>query len=114
MRFYFSVRLSLIPLVFRKAEQVDCDGHDDDGSRSYGLLLAFDSDDPEFARGVEIGILFERLERDGCLDHQTVTAANAEMVIRLAEAKGLPFRADALGDGWLSVSIGEGARHDGT
>jgi hypothetical protein len=36
------------------------------------------------------------------------------MVIRLAEAKGLPFRADALGDGWLSVSIGEGARRDGT
>lgn len=75
---------------------------DEDGE--YGLVLPFDTDDPEFTRGFETGQLWERLERDGMAD-QLIHAENAEMVMRMAEAKGLGFRADDVGNGWLAVTI---------
>lgn len=78
---------------------------DENGSAGWGLVLAFDTDEPEFTRGVEAGMLWERLERDGCAA-QLVSAANAEMVMRMAEARRLEFRADDLGGGWLHVVIG--------
>ena len=80
-----------------------------DGGTGYGLLLAFDTDDQEFARGVEIGMRFTELDRDGFLDHVCMQEANAEMVMRMAEARGLPFRAEALAPGWLTVTIGRDA-----
>ena len=75
------------------------------GDVSYGLLLPFDTDEPEFARGVEVGILWQRLETEPSV-RATINARNAEMVMRIAEAKGLPFAAEPLTDEWLSVSIG--------
>jgi len=69
------------------------------------LLLAFDTDSPEYSRGVELGILWETLRRDGharCMMHD----GNAEMMIRAAEALNLPFRAEPAGDGWLHAEIG--------
>ena len=74
-----------------------------DGGMS--LVLAFDTDEPEFTRGFEAGQLWERLERDGIAD-QLIHAENAEMVMRMADAKGLRFGAEDVGDGWLSVAIG--------
>ena len=71
----------------------------------YGLILPFDSDAPEFTRGFEAGQLWERLERDGHAD-QLLHAENAEMVMRMAERKGLTFRAEDLSNGWLQVVIG--------
>ena len=46
-----------------------------------------------------------------CLDHQpfveaSVHADNAEMVMRIAEAKGLPFTAGETAPDWLHISIG--------
>jgi hypothetical protein len=76
-----------------------------DGETSYGLLLAFDTGDPEFARGAEAGILWQRLETEPFV-RATITTRNAEMVMRIAEAKGLPFSAEPLTDEWLSVKIG--------
>lgn len=69
------------------------------------LVLPFDTDDPEFTRGFEAGQLWERIERDGVAD-QLIHAENAEMVMRIAEVKGLTFRAEDVGDGWLTVVIG--------
>jgi hypothetical protein len=71
------------------------------------LVLAFDTDEPEFTRGFEAGQLWERLERDG-MAAQLVHAGNAEMVMRMAEAKGLKFCANDAGDGWLGVFMGSG------
>jgi hypothetical protein len=82
------------------------EGVSDDGEVSYGLLLPFDSDDPEFARGVEAGILWHRLDSGEFPVRATVSARNAEMVMRIAEAKGLPFSAEPLTGEWLSVCIG--------
>lgn len=77
----------------------------DDEKPNWGLVLAFDSDDPEFTRGFEAGLLWERLERDARAD-QLLRAENTEMLMRMAESKHLTFRADDLGDGWMHVVVG--------
>jgi|HubBroStandDraft_2_1064218.scaffolds.fasta_scaffold54488_3 hypothetical protein len=79
-----------------------------DGDCEYGLVLAFDTDDFEFTRGFALGQLWERLERHPEGIAATVLAASAEMVMRIAEAKGLPFTAEPAGDSgeWLWVTIG--------
>lgn len=74
----------------------------------YGLVLAFDTDAPEFTRGFEAGQLWERLERDGTAG-QLIHAENAEMVMRMADAKALRFSAEDVGNGWLSVAVGGAA-----
>lgn len=81
-----------------------------DGDTEYGLILPFDTDDTEFARGVEAGILWQRLEQEPGVQ-TAITAKNAEMVMRIAEARGLPFSAEPLTDEWLSVTIGA-VEHD--
>jgi hypothetical protein len=48
-------------------------------------LLAFDTGEPEFARGFEVGLLWGRMIHESEIV-QTIHAENAEMVIRMAEA----------------------------
>ena len=51
-------------------------------------LIAFDTDDPQFARGFEAGRLWTLLrERPDELE-EYARAENAEMVLRLADATG--------------------------
>lgn len=69
------------------------------------LLLPFDSDSPEFRRGVETGILWAQVSRDGHASG-TVHADCAEMVMRIAEAKGVAFSASPAGEDFLVVTIG--------
>lgn len=76
-------------------------GEDDD----YSCVLPFDTDDPEFVRGFQIGQLWERL------NHQPhavgmVFTRSAEMVMRMAERKGLPFTATIYDDEWTLAAIG--------
>jgi hypothetical protein len=70
----------------------------------WGLVLAFDTDDPEFIRGFEAGQLWEILSRGGHVC-RTVHGENAEMVMRMAEALDMTFSASDLGDGWLHVQV---------
>ena len=81
-------------------------------SGHYSLALPFDTDDPEFCRGVEAGLLYaeaERLGVPGDSYEATIHADNAEMVMRIAEARGLEFTADPLGGDWLRVRLTRGA-----
>lgn len=72
----------------------------------YSLALAFDTDDPEFCRGVELGKLYERLRLcPGEEVEQTIHATNAEMVLRLSEALGRPVSAVVLDERWMSVTF---------
>jgi hypothetical protein len=66
------------------------------------LICPFDSDDPEFIRGFEVGALWERLKTDGPCE-ATLHAANAEMAMRLAEAAHRDFSGEDLGDDWVHV-----------
>ncbi len=70
----------------------------------YNLILTFDTDEPEFTRGFEAGQLWERLEHSGRTE-QLIHAENAEMVMRMAEAKGLQFSAEDVGNGWMQVKV---------
>lgn len=67
----------------------------------YELVLAFDTDDPEFARGFEVGKVWAGLGQGE--RHFTIHQANAEMVLRMAEAKGLAARSEPLDDNYFDV-----------
>ena len=63
-----------------------------DHEHSMNLVLAFDTDAPEFARGVEVGLTYARVcqsRRDESLEF-TVHANNAEMIIRLPRRSDVP------------------------
>ena len=68
-------------------------------------MLAFDRDSADFARGVEVGIAFNRLASEPRPVQLLVHADNAEMVLRLAEAYGDHATATAHGDDWLVVTF---------
>lgn len=74
---------------------------------SYACVLPFDTDAREFARGVEIGRLWEALRRDSGEVTETVHAYNAEMLLRIAEATGRTVSSEDLDETWMSVAFGE-------
>lgn len=80
----------------------DMDDFDD-----MSLVLAFDSDNPEFTRGFEAGVLWGRMIHEPYID-QTVHAGNAEMVMRMAEAHGWTFTGDPVDEQWIRVSLNRG------
>lgn len=80
----------------------------------YGLVLAFDSDEPLFASAFGLGMIWERLSHHPEGVAETVRSESCEMIMRIAEAKGLPFTAEPAGDSgeWLWVTIGTPAEAD--
>ena len=69
-------------------------------------VLAFDTDDPEFARGVEIGRLWEMLRHHDDAFIQEIHATNAEMVLRMGEATGRTLTAEEMdGDVWMLLKV---------
>ncbi len=73
------------------------------------LLLPFDTDDPEFARGFEAGRLYELLKTGEAIE-QTIHASNTEMAIRMCEDLGREFSAHNLDEDWTDLRVGEGDR----
>lgn len=77
---------------------------DDDG---FGLALPFDTDNHDFAMGFEMGRLWEQFKQPEAFD-QTIHACNAEMVIRISEATGRPFKAEHTEDpDWMFLYVEE-------
>jgi len=71
------------------------------------MLLPFDTDEPEFARGFEAGRLWTLLREQPDQELEAnVSVENAEMVMRIAEATGRHVRSEELGSGWLHVHFG--------
>lgn len=82
----------------------------DDGD--YGLILGFDTDEPEFVRGFEAGRLYE-LMRDGAPFEQTIHASNTEMAMRICETHDRAFTAESLDDNWTQLEVAaEGGSFD--
>jgi hypothetical protein len=66
-----------------------------------GLLLRFDTDDPEFIRGVEVGMVWAHLESlpvEATTYERTVHTANLEMLLRVADSLGWALRPEASTD----------------
>ena len=78
-----------------------------DDDYAYECVLPFDSDDPEFSRGVAIGMLWERLKAEPYRFRQQIQAENAEMVLRISEATGRAVRIISDVDDWLDVEFAE-------
>ena len=74
---------------------------------AFGLVLPFDTDDPEFVRGFEAGRLWEQLKGGEAVD-QTIHAANAEMAIRMCEATERRFSAEELDETWIELRVAPG------
>lgn len=75
-------------------------------AEAFELVVSFDTDAAEFARGVEVGMLWQRLQTDPRPVTAVVHVRNTEMVLRLAEAMKVSVCADDLGDEWLAVTLG--------
>lgn len=71
----------------------------------YVLVVPFDRDSADFARGVEVGVLYQRLLTEPRPVSATVHGSNAEMVLRLADAVGASASAVDLGQDWMSVTF---------
>jgi diphthamide synthase (EF-2-diphthine--ammonia ligase) len=71
----------------------------------FRLVVAFDSDAPDFTRGVEVGMLYQRLVSENLPISAMVHATNAEMALRLAEAVDVTVRAQDCGEDWLEVNF---------
>ena len=72
----------------------------------HSLLLRFDSDEPAFARGFELGRLWALLrERPDEPFEEYVHATSAEMLLRIAEATGRNVQSEEVGGGWLFVTF---------
>lgn len=83
---------------------------DDDDRVGYGLkpVLAFDTDDPQFALGFEAGRIWEQLKREDyeAVDGQPIHAKNCEVVLRMGDALGAPISADFTDDeGWMILHV---------
>lgn len=76
----------------------------------YSLLLAFDSDKPEFGRGFEAGRIWGLLSSSDEPMTHVLHVNNAEMVLRMAEATGRAAQGEELGDGWVEVQFSAGDR----
>jgi hypothetical protein len=69
-------------------------------------ILAFDTNDLEFARGFEVGRIWALIARsDGGAVEEYVHASNVEMIMRIAEASGRRVVSAELGDDWLLVEF---------
>lgn len=71
----------------------------------YELVLAFDTDDPEFCRGFEAGRLWERVKNDQTDWDEMIHATNAEMVMRMCESQGRSYSAEIIDDECVRVTV---------
>ena len=73
----------------------------------HACLLAFDTEEREFARGFEIGRLWALLRMSPPEDEITEYAhgKNAEMLLRMGEATGRRVTSEELGDEWLLATF---------
>lgn len=73
----------------------------------YDLVLPFDTDNPEFVRGVEVGRLWEIMKATPEAFEEMVHLVNAEMVLRIAEAQNRTVESEEHDEIWMTVKFGE-------
>lgn len=79
---------------------------EDGNEPEFKLVLAFDSDHPEFTRGFEAGMLYMSMgDKHVTKINQLIHDENAEMVIRMSEALGWDFVAQDMDNGWFQITL---------
>lgn len=70
------------------------------------LLLAFDSQHPEFSRGFEAGRIWRALTEDPDTEIcEIVHTCNAEMFLRMGESLRRPVRSTELDETWMEINF---------
>ena len=72
---------------------------------NYVKVLQFDTDSPEFIRGVEVGRIWERLKNEDEEVLVMIHATNAEMIMRISEATDRPVISEEHDDRWMTVTF---------
>src|SRR5215469_4047628 len=75
-----------------------------DAAAEFGLVLAFDSDSLAFRRGFEAGMLWQRTAAEQSFSCY-LGSDNAEMAMRIAEARGVAWTAEPCGEDWLWLTV---------
>lgn len=75
----------------------------------YEPLLTFDRSGRKFALGFECGRIWALCRSDEAEISETVHAANAEMMLRIAESTGRPVESTDVDDQWIEVRFGAAA-----
>lgn len=76
-----------------------------DDDEIYGLVLPFDSDDLEFTRGFEAGMIWQQMQMKVPVIEQHLSGANAEMAMRMAEIEDYTFSAEDLSNDWYWIKL---------
>ena len=71
------------------------------------MALPFDTDDPRFIEGFEMGRLWEQAKIGGDIE-QPIHSRNAEMAMRIAEATNREFSAEQIDDTWTTLRLRDG------
>ena len=76
----------------------------------FNMLLPFDTEDEQFARGFEAGRVWDLVgvaiaNEELPTDPVTVHGSNAEMLLRIAEAHGVRLEAANLDETWMEVTF---------
>lgn len=72
----------------------------------YSLVQAYDTDDPEFFRGAEIGYLEAKVELlGGVAIREVMRRSNEEMVRRVSEGAGRGLHVEAIDSEWMEVTL---------
>lgn len=78
-------------------------------------IVELDSGSPEFIRGCEVGRLQARIELLGDLTlREMVRRDNQEMLRRMAEAAGRPYRTEAIDSKWIVATIAPAPSGEGS
>lgn len=73
----------------------------------HSLLLPFDTDEPEFARGFELGRLWATLRTNPAEEiEELVHSNNAEMALRMAEALERDVSSLEVDETWMKLQFG--------
>ena len=82
---------------------------DESSDHEFSLVLSFDTDNKEFCRGVEVGLLYAGVGFMEISHVQTMTkmihATNAEMALRMAESCGLDVISKDIDDEWIEITF---------
>lgn len=78
---------------------------DDTAEGGFTLMLPFDRDSADFARGVEVGMIWARLASEPPPVRAVAHVDNAEMLLRMGEAWNLRTTATELSLDWLGVTF---------
>jgi hypothetical protein len=86
---------------------VPTESHDVEQGPRHALLLAFDTDEPSFARGFEAGALWADLQADEAAEVEAIVhASNTEMMLRMGEALGRAAVGTELDGTWTRIAFG--------